>query len=106
MAVTVRILGLAELERKLGYPFLVDPGVQEGLGTVAARIERGGRGLGARNNLISRQPLSQGLKMSSTLNAPRRTGHAWLNKNISIVRAMLPRVLRKAAQHIEQRWSS
>lgn len=104
--VGVKIEGLAELEKKLGYPFLVDPAVNEGLGTIGTRVERGGKGLGARRNLIQRVPLSEGLKMTSTRIYPRTRGTSWLNKNVRVIRAMFPNVLRKAAQRIEQRWAS
>lgn len=77
--------------------------VAEIITKVEERTARGGRGLGAKRNIIGQeraQPLS--LAVSSTLNWPRTRGTAWQRKNIAIVKAMAPRVGRKAAERIAE----
>lgn len=77
--------------------------VGEILTKVEERTRRGGRGLGAQRNVIGHerlQPLS--LITTSTLNWPRTRGTAWQRKNIGIVRAMAPRVGRRAAERIAE----
>lgn len=77
--------------------------VSEILRKVDERTQRQGRGLGARNNSImseARSPLA--LAVSSTRNYPRTRGTAWQRKNIGIVRAMAPRVGKKAALRIAE----
>lgn len=107
MDLTIRILGLEELKKKLNGAFLVQPEIGPALDTVAKRGARGGKGLGAQNNPIgvSAQPLSRVL--STPLNFPRTRGTSWLAANL---RRFLPAVARnalnKAARGITARWAS
>lgn len=70
---------------------------------VTERVERGGRGLGARRNRITER--SNGfyeIVLSSTRIFPRTIGSSWVKKNVAIIRAMAPRVASKAAQRIAE----
>jgi len=62
----------------------------------------GGSGIGVKRNTVSRQPDGLQLTVSSTLNRPRVKGTAWQRKNIGIIKAMAPRVVRKAAERIAE----
>jgi len=74
----------------------------EAIEKISARMERGGRGLGARRNTIQTHPHAEDLTslVTSTRNYPRTTGSTWVKKNYGIARAMAPRVLKKAADRI------
>ena len=74
---------------------------EEAVEKITARMERGGKGLGARRNVVTTRrldPLTG--EASSTLHRPRTKGTAWTRKNVAIAKAMAPRVLRKAALRI------
>lgn len=62
----------------------------------------GGRGLGVQRNIIGSYVDITGLtlRVESSRIFPRTTGWSWQRKNIAIVRAMAPRVLKKAADRI------
>lgn len=68
------------------------------------RLRRGGRRLGRKNNPIREGRLTLGggatLEMTSTTNWPRTSGGSWSRKNVAIVKAMAPRVLRATAKRI------
>jgi hypothetical protein len=103
----VRILGLDQVQRKLGYSVLVEPEIQAALETFRKRImDRPGKGIGAARNTMMSSPLPLGLTVESTLAYPRQSGKSWGRKNTSIIRAMAPRVIKKAVQRIEERWGS
>jgi len=57
----------------------------------------GGQGIGVRRNIVTRRSRGLELDYGSTRRNPRNTGKAWLAKNVRIVKAMAPRVIRKAA---------
>jgi hypothetical protein len=40
--------------------------------------------------------------VESRFHSPRRTGSSWTRKNVGIIKAMAPRVLRKAAKRITE----
>jgi len=101
----VRIRGLEELERKLGMAVLVDPAMHEALETIGARLERQGKGLGARRNVVTREAHSMGARIVSTLKSPRQTGGSWVRKNEAIFNAMSGRVVGAAIRRIEARWA-
>jgi len=74
---------------------------QEALEKIGTRMERGGKGLGAKRNTVTHMPDGDlQMRVSSTRIWPRTKGTSWQRKNIGIVRAMAPRVLRKAAERI------
>lgn len=102
----VTIRGLAELQKKLKYPFLMDQAVQETMETFATRIKRQGRGLGAQRNMLTQTSRPLALRFDSTLKNPRQTGNAWVKKNTQIFNSMASRVLNKAAQRIASRFGS
>ena len=61
--------------------------------------------LGMMRNPVKTRMDAHALKLhfehvESRFHSPRRTGKAWLRKNIAIVKAMAPRVLRKTAARI------
>lgn len=79
--------------------------VAEVLTKVEERTRRQGKGLGARRNTISHERDGLELNVESTRNWPRTKGTSWQKKNIGIVKAMAPRVMRKAAQRITEELS-
>lgn len=74
----------------------------EVLSAIEERTRRQGRGVAARRNLITHERERMELMVESTLKSPRTTGRAWQRKNVAIIKAMAPRVLRKAAERIAQ----
>jgi hypothetical protein len=77
--------------------------VQEVLVKVGERMDRQGKGLGAKRNRITKKQAAElELLVESTRIWPRTKGTAWTRKNIAIVKAMAPRVMRKAAQRIAE----
>lgn len=116
MNIRVKVVGLAELERKLGYSVLMAPAMDEARDTIVARVlrplpakGRGRRkgmppGAGVINNTLTPRLITNGAVIDSTLNSPRLVGTAWGRANTGIVRAMAPNVLRKAVQRIEETW--
>jgi len=75
---------------------------QEAVEKVGERWMRGGRGLGVRNNTLTKHPHpgQMAVTVSSTTNTPRTTGAAMTRKKIGQAKAMAPRVLRKAADRV------
>lgn len=78
--------------------------VTETMKKIEKRLRRKGRKLGRKRNPIGPGELTLGndvtLVMTSTTNWPRTKGTAWKNKNVAIIKAMAPRVLRKTAKRI------
>lgn len=63
----------------------------------------GGKGRGVRRNIVEHaRDDDLAIEVSSTLRWPRTKGTTWTKKNVAIVKAMAPRVLRKAADRIVQ----
>ena len=69
MPLTVGIVGLKELERKLDGKFLIQPEVESALDTVAQRGKRGGKGQGAKVNPIA----LRGAPLTRILTSPIRS---------------------------------
>jgi len=107
MPVTVKILGLKELEQKLDGSFLVQPEIEPALDSVANRGKRGGKGLGAKRNPITVRESALTRDLISSLHNPRQTGRTWRDSNI---RRFLPPVARnalnKAAKNIMARFGA
>lgn len=80
--------------------------IEETLKKVDERMGRkgvqgsGGKGLGVRRNIVSRKLTGLELTVDSTTIAPRTRGTAWQKKNVRIIKAMVPRVVRKTALRI------
>ncbi len=133
MDVTVRIVGLEELKKKLDGKLLVQPEMQDAVKTITDRIalrdrnilksglqgrsrferasasaSRGRKGLGIANNplAVSMSALGTASEITSPLNWPRTTGSSWTKKNIGIFKSMVPNVIRKAIKGIESRWAA
>lgn len=74
------------------------------------RFGSGGKGIGVQRNTITderrRGSGDMELLIRSTRIAPRVSGAAWQKKNIGIVKAMAPRVLRKSADRIVEEMGS
>lgn len=102
----IRVRGLNEVEQKLDEAYLLQPELDAALETFAKRMQRGGKGLGARRNTVSANVQSFGAEAVSSLNNPRTTGGAWGAKNQRILSNMAPRVFRKMTQRIEERWAA
>jgi hypothetical protein len=100
----ITVLGLPELEKKLDAEFLAQPELEDARDTFVGRIQRGGKGLGAQRNELSAVVRPLGATVFTTLNYPRTKGTSWGRKNEAIVKAMAPRVIKKAARRIEERW--
>lgn len=79
---------------------------QEVIIKVTDRWMRGGKGLGVRRNILScdRRQMFSGQSLEAAVEStriwPRTRGTKWTRKNISLAKAMVPRVLRKAASRI------
>jgi hypothetical protein len=74
---------------------------EESLEKIALRMERGGKGLGARRNTVKHKKVNDTeLRVDSTRIYPRVIGSSWQRKNIGIAKSMAPRVLRKGAQRV------
>jgi len=114
MQVTLTVRGLKELERKLGYRFLVGPEMEHVRDRLLERINRRRKTLGFQRNPLSLEarPLAadtSGIiaQVTTTLHLPRRTGGAWLRFVFSLVKgSFMRRQLAAAARGIEQRWGS
>jgi len=104
--ITVRVVGLKELERKLDGKLLVQPEIEEGLDTINARFMRGGKGLGVRRNVLNSQRAVLSRRVSSTRVWPRTRGTAWKSKNIGAFRGMAARVIQKIVRGIRARWTA
>ena len=74
--------------------------VAEVLEKVGKRMERGGKGLGAKRNIVSRETSGLVMEVDTTKHRPRTKGKAWARKNVGIAKSMARRVLRKAAKRI------
>ena len=74
--------------------------VEEVLEKIGQRMERGGKGLGARRNVVSHRIAGLAMEVETTRRFPRTRGAAWARKNVGIVRGMAPNVLRKTALRI------
>lgn len=74
--------------------------IEEALEKIGQRMERGGKGLGARRNIVSRRTAGLEMEVDTTKRRPRTKGTAWARKNMGIVRGMAPHVLRKTALRI------
>lgn len=74
--------------------------VAEVLTKLEQRTQRQGKGLGARKNTVTHSMDGLTLKLATTRIAPRTTGKSHQRKNIGVVRAMAPRVMKKAAERI------
>lgn len=80
--------------------------VQESLNKVRERLTRygpkgsGGKGLGVQRNVVTTDTEGLTLEETSTLRWPRTKGTKKAQKDVGIVRSMLPRVLNKVAERI------
>lgn len=80
--------------------------IEETLQKVNERMGRkgpqgsGGKGLGVKRNIVDRKLTGLELKVDTTKIRPRTKGTSWQRKNVSIIKAMVPRVVRKTAQRI------
>lgn len=101
-----KVEGLDEIQAKLDEDFLVQPELEHARDTIVERVERQGRGLGAKRNSLSTVKEPLGAKVTSTLNHPRTKGTSWGRKNESIFKSMSGRVVKKAIERIESRWSA
>ncbi len=74
--------------------------VEEALKKVDERVQRGGKGLGARRNIVSRKLTGLELTVDTTKIRPRTKGTSWQKKNLQIIKRMVPNVVRKTALRI------
>lgn len=102
----VKVKGLNELAAKTDWDVLAQPELGGALETFGKRMERQGKGLGARRNTITRETQPLGARAESTLTYPRTTGVAWQRKQERVIKAMSPRVLSKMVKRIEERWAA
>lgn len=73
-----------ELIKAITRPEIYEPSVTRLIGNIAKRVERGGKGLGARNNIVTSSSGHLGAEVRSTRHNPRRSGSAWRSKNVGI----------------------
>ena len=102
----VQVKGLNELVEKTQWDVLLQPEFDGALETFGKRMERQGKGLGAKRNTITRETQPLGARAQSTLNYPRTTGVAWQRKQEAVMKSMAPRVLNKMVKRIEERWAA
>ena len=102
----VQVKGLDELLRKTQWDVLAQPEFDGALETFGKRMERQGKGLGAKRNSIRRETQTLGARAESTLNYPRTTGVSWQGKQEAVIKSMAPRVLNKMVKRIEERWAA
>lgn len=102
----IKVRGLNELVEKTQWDVLAQPEFDGALETFGKRMERQGKGLGAKRNSIRRETQPLGARAESTLNYPRTSGVAWQRKQEAVIKAMAPRVLNKMVKRIEERWAS
>ena len=102
----VQVKGLDELLRKTQWDVLAQPEFDGALETFGKRMERQGKGLGAKRNSIRRETQPLGARAESTLIWPRTTGVSWQNKQEAVLKSMAPRVLNKMVRRIEERWAA
>ncbi len=103
---TIKVRGLNELQQKLDMKFLVQPEMGPAVETFSKRIQRGGKGLGAKRNPIAATLHPFGADLETPLSNPRNTGNEWTRKNRDIVYRMGPRVFGKMVKRIEERWAA
>ena len=96
--VSVRLRG--PLFTKRITPLVEAAILSEALEKIGERMERGGKGLGAKRNVVTLRRNALTLEAASTLRRPRTKGTAWTRKNVGIVRAMAPRVLNAVARRV------
>lgn len=74
---------------------------EEVIDKLATRMERGGKGIGAKRNTISR-PQREELQelVKSTRIWPRTKGTSWQRKNIAIAKSLVPRAAKKYAERV------
>jgi hypothetical protein len=102
----IKITGLKELEEKLGKDFLLNPELPGALASFQKRIARGGKGIGAKRNVIGFSVVGNSVRAHTTLRHPRQSGGEWTRKNQRIIGAMAPRVFAKMARNVEARWAA
>ena len=102
----VRIVGLNELTAKCDFEVLAQPEMEIARDTILGRINRQGKGLGAKRNQLTPTVQGLGATVETTLNFPRTKGTSWGKKNERVVAAMASNVMKKAVQRIEARWAA
>jgi hypothetical protein len=101
----VKILGINELLERTDWDVLVQPEMRDAQDTILKRVKRQGKGLGARRNELAFDVRPLGATVSTSLIYPRTKGTSWGRKNVAAVRAMTPRVLKKAIKRMQERWA-
>ena len=104
--ITIKVKGLNELTAKTDWDVLLQPEIEPALETIGKRMERQGKGLGAKRNSLTRETQPLGARVRSSLNPPRTTGQSWQEKNEAVVKSMAPRVLAKMVKRVEERWAA
>ena len=104
--ITIKVKGLNELTAKTDWDVLLQPEIEPALETIGKRMERQGKGLGAKRNSLTRETRPLGARVRSSLNPPRTTGQSWQEKNEAVVKSMAPRVLAKMVKRVEERWAA
>lgn len=89
-----------------GYDLLVEPEMLGVTETARKRMERGGKGLGARNNTILATSSGLMAEATTSLNRPRVTGSSWQRFFLRILPTVVRNSARKAAKGIVARWSA
>lgn len=102
----IKLPSIDKLRKNFDFDVLVQPEVEDARDTILARVQRGGKGLGAKRNTLLATTRPLGATVQSTRNFPRTKGTSWGSTNEAIVRSMAPNVLRKMVQRIGARWAS
>jgi hypothetical protein len=88
-------------EKKI-TPIVEQAIIRESLHKFEERMNRGGKGVGSKRNTVTQKREELVLTAETTLIRPRTRGTAWQKKNVGIVKAMAPRVLRATALRITE----
>ncbi len=105
MSIEIRLPSIDKLRRNLNVDVILQPEIDDARDTIVTRINRQGKGLGAQRNTLMSQTRPLGATVTSTLKFPRTTGRSWGDKNVQIVTAMGPNVVRKMVSRIKARWA-
>jgi hypothetical protein len=111
VAVSVKIPGLKELEKRLDDKLLVQPEIEKALDTISQRplrvSKKAGGQLGIKNNLVTVKPaMALSREVSTSLNWPRTRGTAWNKKVIGQMKAVSQNALKAAFVRMKARFDA
>jgi hypothetical protein len=108
MAEPLMTIKVAKVPRWMTAGIDLGPKITVALERIGSEIEtRQGRGIGARRNVITREPLVDSQRILSTLHNPRTTGSSLQRHQEGRFRGMAPRVVKKyIVEPVEAEWAA